>query len=336
MPRILVTGATGFIGRHVVRRLLERGEQVRCMVRRQPKNNFATAGVEFVHGDVSRPESLRAAVRDVDLIYHVAGATQVHSPAVYARVNSEGTRRLAEACARLTTPPKVVYVSSLAAAGPSFPEAPRYEGQPSAPVSAYGHSKLAAENYLKKLAKLIPITIVRPPAVFGPWDPNTIQLFRAVRTGFNVVPGQADPRLSLIFVEDLVSALLLAAERGKTITSARTGPEAEQGIYFTAMEESIPFSEMGQAAARAMNVPAIRTVRLPVLLCWLAAYANQFRATVLRQPILFTPDKIREAFAGSWTCSSEKARIELGMKCTTGLADGFRVTVDWYRRQGWL
>ena len=334
--RTLVTGATGFIGRHVVRRLLERGEPVKCLVRRQPKNGLAASGVEFVRGDVTQPDSLRAAVRGVDLIYHIAGATQVHSPAIYARVNSDGTRHLAEACARLPTPPKVVYVSSLAAAGPSSDDCPRREDQLSAPVSAYGKSKLAAEGHLRKLAGRIPVTIVRPPAVFGPWDPNTIQLFRSVRTGFNVVPGQADPRLSIIFVEDLVSALLLAAERGKTITAARTGPEAERGIYFTAMEESIAFSEMAQAAARAMNLSAIRTVRLPGLLCWLGAYANQFRATLLHQPILFTPDKIREAFAGSWTCSSEKAKVELGMRCTTGLVDGFRVTVDWYRRQGWL
>src|SRR5260370_32338407 len=168
MARTLVTGATGFIGRHVVRRLLQRGDQVKCLVRGQSTNGLASSEVELVFGDMTRPESLPAAVRGVDLVYHVAGATQVHTPGTYARVNSAGTRHLAQACARLLTPPKVVYVSSLAAAGPSLPDSPRREGQPPAPVSAYGRSKLAAEDHLKEVASFLPITIVRPPCVIGP------------------------------------------------------------------------------------------------------------------------------------------------------------------------
>jgi len=334
MPRTLVTGASGFIGRHVVRRLLERGDQVKCLMRRQPQNGLESAGVEIAFGDVTRPESLVAAVRGVDLVFHVAGATQVHTPLTYSRVNTEGTRHLAEACARLLTPPRLVYVSSLAAAGPSLPDLPRREGQPPAPVSAYGRSKLAAEGHLKKLASYFPITVVRPPVVVGPADPHTIKIFRSVKKGFNVVPGLVDPRMSLIYVDDLVSALLLAAQRGQTI-SPDSSQEDERGIYFITSEESLTFCEMGEAAARAMNMP-VRTLRLPMFLCWLGAYVNQFWAALMRKPIIFNPDKVREALAGPWVCSSDKAKVELGWKCTTSLADAFRLMGEWYQRHGWL
>ena len=332
MARILVTGASGFIGRHVVRKLLERGDQVKCLVRRPPQNGLAFPELEFVFGDITRPETLAAAVRGVDLVHHIAGATQVHSPWTFARVNSEGTRHLAEACARLLNPPKLVYVSSLAAAGPSLPDSPRREGQPSAPISAYGRSKLAAEGYLKKLASQLPITVVRPPVAFGPGDPHTFKIFFGVKSGFNLVPGVVDPRMSLIYVEDMVSALILAAERGQILSQ---GPEDDRGIYFTSSEESLTYSEMGRAAAKALNVQ-VRTVRLPMLIFWLGAYANQFVASLLRRPIVFNPDKVREALAGAWTCSSQKARVELGLECTTSLTDGFRIMGEWYRREGWL
>jgi nucleoside-diphosphate-sugar epimerase len=333
MARTLVTGATGFIGRHVVRRLLERGDQVRCLVRSQPQNGLAHSGVELALGDVTRPESLKTAVRGVDLVFHVAGATQVHTARTFTRVNSEGTRHLARACARLLSPPKLVYVSSLAAAGPSRPDLPRREDQPSAPISAYGRSKLVAEGHLRKLAAILPVTVVRPPVVYGPGDPHTIPVFRSVRNGFNFLPGPLDPSMSVIYVDDLVSALLLAARQGRTLS---IGVHDNQGIYFVTSEESLTYSGMGRAAAKAMNIATYRTVRLPMFLCWFGAYFNQFRALLMHKPIIFTADKVREAIAGYWICSSDKAKAELGLKCVTNLADGFRLTGEWYRRQGWL
>src|SRR5260370_32416147 len=140
MARTLVTGATGFIGRHVVRRLLQRGDQVKCVVRGQSTNGLASCEVELVFGDMTRPESLPAAVRGVDLVYHVAGATQVHTPGTYARVNSAGTRHLAQACARLLTPPKVGYASSMAGAWPSLPDSPPRDGQAPPPATAHARS----------------------------------------------------------------------------------------------------------------------------------------------------------------------------------------------------
>src|SRR5260370_35966812 len=106
MARTLVTGATGFIGRHVVRRLLQRGDQVKCLVRGQSTNGLASSEVELVFGDMTRPESLPAAVRGVGLVYHVAGPTQAHTPGTYARVNNRGPRSCAHASPRYPPPPR--------------------------------------------------------------------------------------------------------------------------------------------------------------------------------------------------------------------------------------
>jgi nucleoside-diphosphate-sugar epimerase len=332
----LVTGATGFIGRHLVARLLERGEEVRILSLRRPAHDFPGVGaLEWLVDDLSRPQALPAAVQGVERVYHLAGATVVLSPKTYEAVNAQGTRNLVDACARLATPPEVIFVSSLAAAGPTTAECPRVESQPAAPVSKYGRSKLAAEEHLRKRAECVPVTIVRPPGVIGPWDPHTIHLFRTVRRGWNIVPGRGRDRLSLIFVDDLVTGLLLAAERGRRLGVDGAGSPGD-GIYFVAMDERPTLTEMAWAAAAVLNVPSVWTVRLPRFLCRLVAYASQAGAIARGKPALLTPDKMREATAGSWICSAEKARVDLGFTCTIGLAEGFRRTGEWYLRQGWL
>jgi nucleoside-diphosphate-sugar epimerase len=335
MARTLVTGSTGFIGRHVVQRLRERGNQVRCLVRRLP-DGPGDGSLEYVLGDLTRPETLDAAVRGIDRVYHAAGATLVLSTKTYARINDAGTRHLVEACARRSSPPTIIHISSLAAAGPTDPEHPRVEAQPEKPVSAYGRSKLAAEHHLKRFADQVPVTVLRPPAVFGPWDPNMLRLFQTVRRGFNFVPGRSDKRLSLLYVEDLVTAMLLAAERGRRLATDREGPAAERGIYFLAIDQYPTLAELGREAAAALGVTSVWTVRLPLPLCWLFAFVAQTIARVRGKPALFIPDKMREATAGSWICSSHKAKTEIGFTCATTLAEGFRLTADWYLRHGWL
>ena len=169
MAKVLVTGGTGFIGRHLVERLVERGDDVTCLVRNVKRAAvLGDLDVRSAIGDVTDAESLDDAVAGAEVVYHLAGATLVFSAEQFHRVNETGARNVADACAAQSTPPVLVFVSSLAAAGPTTPEQPRVESDLPNPVSNYGKSKWAGEQRLMEMAAKLPITIVRPPIVIGP------------------------------------------------------------------------------------------------------------------------------------------------------------------------
>jgi len=335
MARVLVTGATGFIGRHLVGRLLERGDCVRCLIHEREER---VADAECVHGDVTVPETLVKAVRNIDIVYHLAGATVVWSPHWYETINALGTRHVAEACADLPSPPVLVFLSSLAAAGPTTPDNPRREEDLAAPVSEYGRSKLLGERCLRRLARRLPCTVLRPPGVFGPGDTNVLPLFKSARWGVNFIPGNGEQRLSFIHVAELVRALPEAAERGERLSDER-GADS-QGVYFVALDEHVSLEELGQRAVDAvhdgMGKKRVRSIVMPAPALKALARANDFYARLTKTPLLLSTDKIREAFAGSWICTSAKARRAWGFACRTGLCDGFQKTVQWYRERAWL
>lgn len=327
MATVLVTGATGFIGRCLVQALLTGGHRVRCLMR-TPR---PIAGTETAFGDITRPDTLPEALRGVDVVHHLAGATLVRHPVEYRRVNSTGTRHLAETCAALAKPPVVVYLSSLAAAGPSIDGRPREETDPPAPVSKYGASKLAGEHWLAAVADRVPATIVRACSTFGPGDANAVRLFKAAKLGVNGVPGSPDVRLAMIYVEDAVRALMLAAERGE-----RLNGDGRRGVYFAAMEQQATLGELGQLAGAAVGTMRVKTIGMPRAFARFWGRCIDLAVALSGQTRLLTSDKMREAYAGSWTCRTEKAKGELGFVCDVGLADGFARTAGWYREHGWL
>lgn len=339
MALALVTGGSGFIGRHLVAHLAERGQSVRCLTRRLDTPPGFPPGVERVQCDLATDASLDEALRGVTVVYHLAGATLPTRKRVYWQVNAEGTLRLAEACARQSEPPILVHVSSLAAAGPAWQDQPLREDCSCQPVSEYGRSKLAAERHLRALGDRLPVTILRPPIVFGPWDRYLVRLFRLIRSGINLVPGPMMPRHSWIYVDDLVEAMLLAAERGQRLADPGIdGPNSldDQGLYFVALDEQPTLAEVAYLAAEAQSCRAPRTIHVPRFLCWMGARFNDLRTRILGRTYWLCSDKLREALAGSWICSADKAKRELGFVCRVNLTQGFRITIDWYHDQGWL
>lgn len=333
MTRCLVTGATGFIGPRLVSALQDRGFEVACLVRPTAHARpLEELGATMVLGDVTQPESLPPALAGIDVVYHLAGRTLAPSYAEFARVNEQGTASIAAACAVQPQPPVLVVASSLAAAGPSTAERPLTEDDPPEPISNYGRSKLAGELAAREWAAEVPLSIVRPPVVFGPADHMGLNLARAIqKTGLHFVHRPGLP-LSLVHVDDLVQALLLVAEQGERVDP--TSPRGE-GIYYAADPALSSYTEMGQMLAAALG-RHLRVVRVRRWALGTAAFCSEGWARIRRTPAVLNFDKLREATATGWTASPVKLVNQLGFQPRLSLAEGYRETVEWYRAEKWL
>ncbi|MCE9556781.1 MAG: NAD-dependent epimerase/dehydratase family protein [Planctomycetes bacterium] len=338
MTKVLVTGAGGFIGSHVVEQLLTRGDAVRCLVRaRSPRPWLEGCDVEFSEGDITQPETLPSAVAGCDVVIHLAGRTAALSYDQFLEVNAHGVRNVAQACAKQPTPPTLVVVSSLAAAGPAENGQARVESELPRPVSQYGRSKLAGEREAAALAAEAPISIVRPPIVLGPRDRMAFALFRPIRRfRVHLIPGFRTRRFSLIHAADLADALIRVADQGRRLPAADGNGASGDGIYYAADAEQPTFSELGRLLACALGRPHALRVHVPELLAWTVGGASELAAQVLRRPAPLSLDKVREAVAGDWTCNASRIRHELGFQPAAVLEERIRQTAQWYREAGWL
>jgi nucleoside-diphosphate-sugar epimerase len=332
---VLVTGASGFIGRHLVRRLIELGDRVSCLVRATSCiDELRSAGAQLVTGDVTDWASIgRAlAVSQAGIVFHLAGLTKALRTDEFLRVNAGGVESVAAACADRTDKPVLVVVSSLAAAGPCAVGRHRVESDAPTPVSAYGCSKLAGEQATARYAGVVPISIVRPPIVFGPGDRGMLEMFRPIaRWGIHAVPGQGERCFSLIHVADLVEGLLLVAEKGERL---HHNGSPGQGIYFMAADDYPTYAELGQAMATALGKKRATVVHLPGPLVRLVGLCGDAMGWIRRRPGWVNSDKIAEALAGSWTCSSAKARTHLGWSPAATLADRLHETANGIAKRG--
>jgi nucleoside-diphosphate-sugar epimerase len=335
-----VTGASGFIGSHLVEALVQGGRRVRCLVRASSRTqHLAAAGAELVCGSFDQPELLDEALRGADTVFHLAALTAALTAEELFRVNERGCRAIAEACSRQPRPPRLVIVSSVAAAGPIPRGQIRVESDPDAPISNYGRSKLAGEQAAAEFADRVPMTIVRPGIVFGPRNRSMLPIFQTIRY-FNVhpIPGYHQPALSYVYVSDLVELLLRAAERGQALPAGGSfaGNGARRGIYFVAAGEYPTYADFGRMAGRMLQRPY--AVVLPCLppIPWAVAGVSEFLQRLRGKADKLNFDKIREATATSWACSAAAARRDLDFQPPKSLEERLSETVRWYRQAGWL
>lgn len=324
--RALVTGATGFLGGHVVATLAARGDEVTVLARRAERAApLARYGVGVAVGTLEDDDALAAAVRGADVVYHLAGRTAAATPADYLAVNAEGTRRLVAAARAAAPPPsRFVYVSSQAALGPSARGERLAEDAPCRPLTAYGRSKLAGEVVVRS-APGLPWTIVRPSAVYGPGDRDFFTMFQAARRGLAPVFGSGDQQLSLVCAPDLA----------EVIVRAGTAPAAAGMTYHAAHPEVVTTRELALAIGRAVGrspaiVPIPAAVATPIVGLIGALAAARGRPTVLNR------DKMAEFLAPAWLLAVDAAARDLGWRASLDAADGTRLTAEWYRREGWL
>ncbi|MBI4543645.1 MAG: NAD-dependent epimerase/dehydratase family protein [Gemmatimonadetes bacterium] len=324
--RFLVTGATGFVGTHLVQALCAAGASVRALVRPTSEvARLAELGVELVPGALEDGAALARAVEGADVVLHLAATTRARNAQGYWRANAEGTRALVQAVLKAARPPRrLVYLSSLAAAGPARNGAPIERQDAPRPVSAYGRSKLEGEFACLAAAGEREVVVLRAPVVYGPRDRDLLLFFRLAARGVLPVPAGPERTLQLVHVTDLTAALILAA------TTA-----AAAGIYHAADPRPYAWPDVARLMGQAVGRRA-RTMLLPAALFRAAGAASELASAIRGRPSIFNRDKVRELLAPAWLCETAAARRELRFEAAISLPEGLAATAAWYRAHGWL
>ncbi len=350
----LVTGSSGFIGRHIVRALIERGYIVRTLKRSasspsgavlrarsssvtkssaqtgrwpwvvaQTSNEPEPGPVQVVCGDLT-PDDVARAAEGASVVFHLAGLTRAATEAEFLWANAEGTRATALGAARASA--KLVYVSSLAAAGPGTPERPRTESDPCEPITAYGLSKLEGEKRVLEVAKMLPLefSIVRPAGVYGPGDKDFLFAFQAAKLGVFPILGDPNRAYTLIHVADLVDGIIAAAEH----------PNAIGHAYFMGHPEPVRWGAILETLAGIFDKP-YRPLPLPNAALEVAARLGEAGQAFGRVGLI-NKSRQRDLTAPGWVCDSSAMTRDLGVTATTALEPGFQATALWYKNARWI
>jgi nucleoside-diphosphate-sugar epimerase len=321
--KVFVTGSTGFIGAHLVRALVARGDTVTCLVRSPAKAaRLGWRDVRVVRGSLNDAGALEEGCRDADVIYHVAGALAARNPAAFMHTNRDATARLIEIAGR-RNPTRFVFVSSQAAGGPNPRGEPIDEGHPPRPVTSYGRSKLAAEEVVRGAG--IPWTIVRPPVVYGEGDRELLKIFKLAATGVAPVFGDGRQELSIVYAGDLADALVTVA----------TAQDTANRLYYVAHPEPTTSGDLVRAIAAARG-RRVRLVPLPHALARGVLWLTGGVAAITGRATLLSTDKAPEFFAPAWTCRPDAMLRDAGWRARVDLDTGLRRTMEWYRAERWL
>ncbi|NTU98090.1 MAG: NAD-dependent epimerase/dehydratase family protein [Chlorobiaceae bacterium] len=325
---VLVTGSTGFIGARLLLHLAREGEKVRVLLRPESRTDRLPGNIEVVRASYDDSKGLAVAVRGADRIVHLAGVTRAARSSGFEAGNVTPVKNILSAVREANPSLKrFLLVSSLAAAGPAS-EGIRgvSESDEAKPVSAYGRSKLLAERIAMESPD-IPVTIVRPPAVYGPGDRDVLQVFRMLSKGLLVSAGDARrQRFSMIYADDLVRGIMAAAR----------SPHAAGRIYYITSSRSWSWEEVIDAARPVLCFENLVRISLPKPLVYLLGSVAGTAGSLLGIPTIINRDKAAELVQDFWVCDPGRAEEELDFRADTGLPEGIEKTVAWYRSSGWM
>jgi dihydroflavonol-4-reductase len=323
--RVLVTGGTGFLGSHLVERLLEEpGFEVHALVRDPSRLRWLQGieGVRLLTGDV---QSVPALPAGLDCVYHLAGLTNTVRSEEYYTVNRDGTANLLRALEGQSGKLRFVHLSSLAAVGPSGPGHGVSEDDPTRPVSAYGESKLQAEAEVLKYRDRFSVVVLRVAAIYGPRDEDFLEYFRWIKRGIRPLLGRRKS-LSLVYVRDAVRAVLLA---GKAAL-----PSGD--IFNVADPKPCGWEDIGRIAAGLLGKKPV-SLHIPLWAAYVASAASEGVGRLVGGGnSIFTVNKVRQMEPDAWVADTRKARRDLGFETVFTLEQGLGETIAWYLWKGLL
>jgi nucleoside-diphosphate-sugar epimerase len=325
--KVLVTGASGFLGGHVAEALSARGDHVRALVRKTSnrKHLEKLPGVELFEGSVEQVERVREAVDGVDAIVHCAGIVKARNIDEFFAVNVGGTSNLVEAARKRGKALKrFVQVSSLEACGPSSDGAPVPPDQEN-PVTAYGRSKLAAEKVVLAAKDEMRSVILRPAGIYGPRDVEVLDLIKSVKRGLFPVINGGRSKGVWVYASDCAESCVRAID----------ADVASGSVYFVddgcgAIDASTMFADF----ERALGKKALRA-QLPMSVFLTVARGVEAYGRIANRPVMLTRDKANMLLQ-DWVCSSESTRKELGWQPKVPWSEGVPRAIEWYRQNGWL
>jgi UDP-glucose 4-epimerase len=332
MARILITGASGFIGGYLIAQALENGHEVTAAIRSSSdKTRLADPRLqllEFPMGNVAAMSQLLQKSERFDWIIHNAGITKALSPEAYREGNTENTQRFTQALQNAGwLPDKFLFVSSLAALGAALPgNAKIHAHQKPSPLTPYGESKLAAEIMLAAMPVDFPWVVVQPTAVYGPWERDILTFIKLANKGLEMTIGRQSQRLSFVHAADVARAIFQVLET----------KHAVHRKYIISDGKNYTTEDLGAAVRAALGREKTLKIRLPLGLVSQVAGIAETIGRWQNKPSALSRDKLPELAASNWHCDATPLLKELNFQPEFDLFQGMKNTVDWYREHGWI
>lgn len=320
---VLVTGASGFIGSHLVDALLQRHCKVHCLVRRTSDLHWLDrTRVQLHFGNLAESFPLGDCLQKTDYIFHCAGLTHAKTREEYFRINAHACQVLYENCtAHGKNLKRIVHISSLASTGPSQTDQPVDEDTPLRPITHYGKSKLAGEKIAAQYSSSLPIVILRPPIVYGPREANFFTFIKGISKGWNLQMGSRQRVISMIYIADFVRAMIQAA----------VVPASGNNAYFITDGKSYSWDEVVETTAKLLNA-GFRSVRIPDGFLGFLGILIDFVSIYMTKAPLLDRQRILESRQNNWTASSQRFFDHFDFQPQYDLKKGLAETVEWNKK----
>jgi dihydroflavonol-4-reductase len=327
LEKVVITGANGFVGSHLVEYLLSKGYEVHCILRKSSSTKWIKDLPIFIHTcGLNNVELLRPILTDAHYIYHIAGVVKEKNWAGYEYGNVSITKNILEATLGSNTIKRIVVTASLACSAPAELGHPVSEDTPSNPLTYYGKSKLLQEQLTLGYADRLPVTVIRPPVVFGEREIELYEFYKAIKMHLFPSIGLDEKYLSLVYIADLVRGMHLAATSEKALG---------QQYFIGGDQEEYSWKEIARLTGQNLNSKYIR-LKIPHFLVHIIMHISEFFSKIFGYTTMLNVQKANEMVQTSWSCSSAKANRDFGYKAEYTLEQGLRRTIGWCKKEGWL